>query len=534
MENNKSSTKKSRLPLIIGIVILAGTLIITFFVVQHFRKPGSMTVLESQAMDMTAMKAPMGSAPVAVEKIKPAPFQAAVTYTGSAVPFNEQDVSPRVSGWIEELKVYPGDKVNEGQLLAVLKADDLSTRLNEAQYAYEGASSEIQISGYEYQQSLADLSSTKSRVKASNSEVEKMKADHEYWKAEIKRADYLYKNGAISKDEYQSELARYKTSAANVKQAKKNLESSKADLESAAYRSKASAERILRSKIMAEQAKAAKDTAEIIYGYVNIKALISGIVTQRLISKGSLVSPGTVIFKIATIDPIRLQANVAQEDMAGIKIGNPVTIKKLKDKDSKQYILSKVTSVFPATDPTARTGIVEALTPNSSEKFLPGEYVIMEITKEKKEKALTVPSSAIVKFNLKNQPAVWIVAHPGAGAQILYTCVMHPEVVSDKPGNCPKCGMKLVPKKTKGDNIAHMVYIKTGASNGERTEILEGLKEGDEVIYAGYQYLNEGDPVFPTKWGVSGPEELPPPPAEETAPGMGNTPGMENMPGMKH
>ena len=26
-----------------------------------------------------------------------------------------------------------------------------------------------------------------------------------------------------------------------------------------------------------------------------------------------------------------------------------------------------------------------------------------------------------------------------------YTCLMHPEVVADQPGNCPKCGMKLVP-----------------------------------------------------------------------------------------
>lgn len=33
--------------------------------------------------------------------------------------------------------------------------------------------------------------------------------------------------------------------------------------------------------------------------------------------------------------------------------------------------------------------------------------------------------------------------------QDIYTCPMHPEVVSDQPGNCPKCGMKLVPKGSK-------------------------------------------------------------------------------------
>lgn len=30
---------------------------------------------------------------------------------------------------------------------------------------------------------------------------------------------------------------------------------------------------------------------------------------------------------------------------------------------------------------------------------------------------------------------------------VKYTCPMHPDVVSDSPGNCPKCGMKLVPKR---------------------------------------------------------------------------------------
>ncbi len=31
--------------------------------------------------------------------------------------------------------------------------------------------------------------------------------------------------------------------------------------------------------------------------------------------------------------------------------------------------------------------------------------------------------------------------------EVLYTCTMHPEVISDKPGSCPKCGMTLVVKE---------------------------------------------------------------------------------------
>ena len=52
-----------------------------------------------------------------------------------------------------------------------------------------------------------------------------------------------------------------------------------------------------------------------------------------------------------------------------------------------------------------------------------------------------------------------------------YTCVMHPEVITDHPGNCPKCGMKLVPIEEK----------KRGTSNVQRSTSKVGAMESPAV-----------------------------------------------------
>jgi Cu+-exporting ATPase len=60
--------------------------------------------------------------------------------------------------------------------------------------------------------------------------------------------------------------------------------------------------------------------------------------------------------------------------------------------------------------------------------------------------------------------------HSGASAPVVaatqYTCPMHPDVVSDKLGDCPKCGMHLVPLEEGGDKAHsgdHHFFLKSSA-----------------------------------------------------------------------
>ena len=545
-----------------GILTLVVVTVVCVIIVQVFKKPGQMSVLESQAMDMSVMVPPKGAVPVAIQQVVREAISGSVTYTGSVQAYTDEDVYPRVTGRVVKMPVYPGDFVKAGQLLVQLDPannSEYSAKRLEAQNAEDAARHSAGIAKSEFTQKKYELEATKEAEAGAGKDLTEALANLAYWKPEVERQSALLKSEVVSLDEYQKELAQLNVAQAQVEKAQAKVREAKNTRLAAQAALDTMIHHVGHQYSAAEQAEAVLKNTIIYEKYTRILAQEFGVVTKRLISPGVVVNPGMMLLKVAHIRQVRVQAEVASDDANRIRLGNKVYIK--GSQDSKEEIVAKITSIFPAADPTSRTLTVEALVNNIPEgadrngkqvnsitsfKFLPGQYVVMRISTGERE-ALTIPTSAIIWREGKTQ--VWKVGsssgiasaknyqcpmHPdvisdkpgqcpkcGMDLKLVksekqsesqkkqYTCTMHPEVIKDAPGKCPKCGMDLVPKQLGGANQAQLVNIEIGLSNADKTEVVKGLSEGDEVVYAGYANLQSGTPVVATQWGESGPTELP-------------------------
>ena len=156
---------------------------------------------------------------------------------------------------------------------------------------------------------------------------------------------------------------------------------------------------------MLAQGEAASRTATIVRNYSDIVSSTSGYVVKRLVAPGVLVQPGTVILKVAQIDKVRLQANVGEKDLGSIRVGSPVQVTTAAT--GQPPLTATVTAVFPFVEQGPRTAVVEALVDNAGRRLLPGQYVTMQFSTGRREQALIVPASAVVRMGGK--ATVWVV-----------------------------------------------------------------------------------------------------------------------------
>jgi multidrug efflux pump subunit AcrA (membrane-fusion protein) len=429
-------------------------------------------------MRVTAGNTPF---PVSVATVERGRITGAVTYTGSVVPFNEEDIYPRVTGLIVEMPVYPGDLVRAGQVVARLDNLELTSRVREAEAMAANALANRS-------QMEADVAVARYGIAQMEKELVMAEAESGYQQSVAARDEQLLAKGAVAKQDAENSRALAVAAQAKVQAARARLEQAKA-MEGSALRKLEAAD------AMVAQGQAQAKTAEVVRDYVNIRATTSGYVVKRLVAPGVLVQPGMPVLKIVQTDKVRLQANVGEKDLASIRVGSPVIV--TTTASVQPPISARVTSVFPFVDQGARTGVVEAVVDNAGRRFLPGQYVQMQFVTGGRADALSAPQGAVARMGGK--ATVWVVK----------------------------------------EDRAEPIEVTTGLENPERVEILTGLVGGERIVARGHEGLYAGARVSDVSSSKPAPQEGAD--AHKGMPGIGAAPAkakesgkasdMKDMPG---
>lgn len=405
--------RRDRRPLTLGIFVAAGLLILLFAVLQNrYTAP---------AMDMTSMSSMQGTGatPVVLARVRSGTDNADIYAPGTVQPYLTQDIVTRAPGILQNFNFYVGDHVSAGQVLATLDAPELGSQAQAAAadaQAQAAAARAAQIAAG--QQAPANLSIAQNQSASARTDLAAAIADQRakaqqlsYWNNEISREQSLYSQGAVSQQELQDERAQavaansaYQAAAQHVASMQQQVQAAQSRAANAQSGIQSAIDQAQSAQAQAARASSAARTAGTMAAYRTVTSPDDAVVLKRMVDPGTYVQAGTPILRIAVINRLRIQANVAQEDLSGISIGTPMEARLSNGK----FLRGRVSSVAPAADPTSHTAQVEAIVSGATTSIPPGGYV--RVTLHARGAAvpggLQIPSVAIVGGG--SEAAVWI------------------------------------------------------------------------------------------------------------------------------
>jgi RND family efflux transporter MFP subunit len=292
-----------------------------------------------------------------------------LTVAGIFQPFQEIDVHGKVSGYIRRIYVDIGDRVRQGQTLAVLEVPELTAEVAGAQAGIT-----------QTQQNIIRLQNEVAREQASYAAV------HANY-TRLKQASDQ-QPGLVAAQELDDALARDKTAAAQIDAAKSAVAAAQGQL------GVAKAENLRVSSM--EQ-------------YATITAPYNGVVTMRYADTGSLIPAGTAeglnqaVVRLAQSDVLRLRMPIPERDVPDVHIGSVVTVH--VQATGQQFPATVVRFTRDVSNST-RTMLTEVDVKNPDLALTPGMYATVTFNLEEKNAALLVPASAVIQGD---QPSVMLV-----------------------------------------------------------------------------------------------------------------------------
>lgn len=181
----------------------------------------------------------------------------------------------------------------------------------------------------------------------------------------------------------------------SVDQATRELQRSKTLLAAGAIaqRDLEAAERaLIGAQAQLADAKARVSMAEKSVRNTIIRAPFSGVVSERSVSSGDVVSPGTALYTIVDPSSLRLEANVPAEAIGSIRVGSPVMFA-VNGYPGREFE-GRVTRINPTADATTRQVRIYASVPNSSGRLVGGLFANGSVATETRV-GMMVPDKAV-------------------------------------------------------------------------------------------------------------------------------------------
>jgi len=388
---------------------------------------------------------------VLLVKARVAAGNSEVELPGSVQAINLASIYARTNGYVRERFVDIGTPVKAGQVLAVIASPEVDQELAQGRAALEQARAALQ-------QAKANLTQAHAQVNQAEANIEQARANEEIAAKTDERWTRLVNNGVLPKqqgDERRSALNARKaeTSAAIAAQAtaEANVGARTADISAA------------QASVEAQAANVGR--LEQLQAFERVLAPFDGIVTERKIEKGDLVSAGSGndrnLFSVAQSKILRIQVNVPQSYAVDLHSGQDaeVTLRERPGEIFHGKIARTAESITAAT----RTLLVELQVDNSSGRLLPGMYAQVKFALPRSHPVVLIPGSALL-----------------ANAQGTRVARVGP------------------------DGHAHLVVVQPGRDLGTEVEILSGLSGSEELVINPPDNLADGQQVNVVKAAPGG------------------------------
>ena len=359
--------------------------------------------------------------PSKLAKVERGDLARSVVATGKIEPLAKVEIKSKASGIVKQIFADYGDHVKTGQVLVELDKEELQARVREARANLLAAQASAEA---------AQATHERNKVEAEGPDIP-------YLKSDMERARQLHAEGLIAKPVIENTEKAYQLALNKQMAAQRSVAVSRAE--------------ISRAKAQAAQAQAALERAEEDLRNSTIVSPMDGLVLSRNVEIGDAVSSilvlgsqATLVMTLGDVSEVYVKGKVDEADISKVYLGQParIVVESLKDKKFQ----GKVTKISPmgVEKDNVTTFEVKVSIRNPSGELKANMSANAEIIMEEKHNVLMVPEAAVVYDKDRK------------------TFLEVPD-----------------PKAEKG---RRKISAQLGISNGVKTELMEGLKEGDQVI----------------------------------------------------